>query len=96
MSLGYHCHECGHEITLDVKVARLDTCDNCDADLHCCNNCHFYDHRADRCRENITTYVRNRDRANFCASFRFRETEANRGEEVEDAKARLDALFKGL
>lgn len=89
-----HCHACGYEIVLDVKVARRDTCDNCDADLHCCMNCRFYDERADRCRENIARSVRSRDRANFCSAYEFKDTEGNKNEEIEDARAKLDALFK--
>lgn len=94
--MAYQCHACGYELTLEVKVARLDRCDNCDADLHCCNNCRFYDEGADRCREDIKSFVRYRDKANFCAAFTYRDTENTRAEEMQDARARLDALFKKL
>jgi hypothetical protein len=92
--MGNHCHACGYELKLEVKVARRDTCDNCDADLHCCLNCRFYDERADQCRENIAAWVRNRDSSNFCAAFTFKESEADTADEIADARAKLDALFK--
>jgi len=91
-----HCHACGYELNLEVKVARLDRCDNCDADMHCCMNCRFYDEGADRCREDIKSFVRYREKANFCSAFTYRETEASRADEIQDAKSRLDALFKKI
>ncbi|MEL6182573.1 MAG: hypothetical protein AAFS10_26690 [Myxococcota bacterium] len=96
MATGYHCHACGYELTLEVKVARRDTCDNCGADLHACVNCKFYDEGADTCRENITRWVRDRERSNFCQSFTFRESSPDRADEIADAKSRLDSLFKNL
>ncbi len=92
----HQCQACGHELTLEVKVARLDRCDNCDADLHCCKNCRFYDEGGDRCREDIRNFERYRDRANFCQSFTFRNTESSRADEIQDARSRLAALFKNI
>ena len=92
--MAYHCQACGYEIILEVKVARLDRCDNCDADLHSCLNCHFYDKNADRCREDIKMYIRDRDRANFCAAFTYGHTDPDTKDEIADAKSKLDALFK--
>lgn len=92
----HQCHACGHNIVLEVKVARRDTCDNCGADLHCCMNCRFYDARADRCREDITAFVRGRDRSNFCTHFEFANTESDKKDELAEAKAKLSSLFKKL
>lgn len=90
------CHACAYEIALDVKVARRDTCDSCGADLHVCLNCKFYDHGANACRENIRNWVRYRESSNFCPHFTFADTDGSRAEEIDDAKSKLDALFKGL
>ncbi len=92
--MAYHCHECGYELILEVKISRRDTCENCGADLHCCMNCHFYDQNADLCREDIGRRERYKDRSNFCQAFQLGESEADRLHEVADAKSKLDALFK--
>ncbi len=92
----HHCHACGHEITMEVKVGRRDTCDNCGNDLHCCMNCRFYDKRGDRCREDIAHWVKSRDRSNFCTQFEYVKTEADAKDELAEAKAKLSALFKNL
>lgn len=92
--MAYHCHACGFELILEVKVGRRDTCDNCGADLHCCLNCHFYDSKADLCREDIRRRERYKDKSNFCQAFKLGETDADRADEVADAKSKLDALFK--
>lgn len=95
----YQCHACGREvvITVDVKVRRGDACEGCDADLHCCLNCRFYDKRLDRCAEDQDRFIRNRDRSNFCDAFVFAEATGPGGrDEVADAKAKLANLFKKL
>jgi hypothetical protein len=92
--MAYHCHTCGYELILEVKVARRDCCENCGADLHCCLNCHFYDERADLCREDIHRKERYKDQSNFCQAFQLGETELDRKDEIADAKSRLDSLFK--
>lgn len=94
--MAYQCHSCGHEPDLEVKISRRDTCESCGADLHCCLNCTFYDEAADACRENIRNWVRYRESSNFCPHFTFKDSEGSRVEEVQDAKSRLDALFKNL
>ena len=90
------CHACGHQVSLEIKIQRRDTCENCVADLHCCKNCRFYDEQADLCRENITSYVKYREQSNFCAAFEMRLTGSDRKDEIKDAKAKLSALFKNL
>jgi hypothetical protein len=93
----YHCWSCGHPVSMEVKVARRDTCDSCVADLHCCKNCRFYDPGAhNECRESVTSWVRDKEAANFCQSFTFRVSEASIEDEVATAKSKLDALFSKL
>ncbi len=40
-----YCYKCGNELEFvvhgGVQVGRLDTCDHCGANLHCCKNCHL-------------------------------------------------------
>ncbi len=94
--MAYHCHACGHEQTLEVKVGRRDCCENCGADLHCCLNCRFYEANGDYCRENVANFVSDREKSNFCSAFTYQDTKSDKAETVQDAKSKLDALFKGL
>jgi len=90
-----YCWKCGTEIVLIDKIVRQDTCPACNTDMRCCKNCRFWDPGAhNQCRENLTEYVPDREKANFCASFEMREGKLAGGEDINAAKARLEALFK--
>ena len=93
----YVCWKCGHEIDMSVKVQRRDSCPSCDADLHVCKNCRFWDPSYhNECRENSSYYIRDREKANFCMSFEFKsESDVDRNA-ADDARARLEAMFKNL
>lgn len=90
------CHACQKENDTGERVGRRDTCVQCDADLHVCLNCEFYDPKAyNECREPQADRVLEKDRANFCDYFT--PAHAGRGKGADpkaDAKAKLDALFK--
>ena len=91
------CWACEHELDMEVKVARKDSCPACDADLHVCKNCRFWDPSYhNECRENISHYIRDRQRANFCMSFEFKKTTEVDGAEAVDARSKLEAMFKKL
>lgn len=92
------CNACRKELSLGPRVARRDECPHCHADLTCCLNCRFYDRSAPKqCREPIAELVREKDKANYCDHFLFKETaEAGapvKGRETSSRKA-LDDLFK--
>lgn len=90
-----YCWNCGGEIVLIDKVVRQDTCPSCDKDLRCCKNCRFWDPGAhNQCRENLTEYVPDREKANFCASFEAREGKLGASEDINAAKSKLESLFK--
>lgn len=91
----FHCHSCDTVLELDA-VYRTDRCRKCESDVKVCKNCRHYDSSAsNECRETAADYVHNKDRANYCDYFAPRADRVE-GEksEVEDAKARLEALFK--
>jgi hypothetical protein len=89
------CWKCQDEIVLFDKVVREDTCPSCDTDLRCCKNCRFWDPSAhNQCRENLTEYVPDREKANFCASFEIRSGPLGASEDIVSAKSKLEALFK--
>ncbi len=90
-----YCHKCKNGFELEVKMGRRDECPHCGADLHCCKNCKFWDKSAhNECKEHVTEYVPDREKANFCTMFTFREEPYAIDLSVNQAKAKLDALFK--
>ena len=101
--MAYYCWVCGNEQYFDVKagvkVGRHDECPHCGAELRCCKNCSSYDLDVhDQCRESAAEFIRDRERANFCGHFAFRNATAPRsaGDPVDSARARLEAMFKKL
>jgi len=92
------CHRCGRELQLPAKVPRTDGCPYCHSDLKCCLNCALHDPGANnQCREPQAEWVTDKDKANFCEFFEFREAAAGPGSARpgrESARAALDALFK--
>ena len=67
------CFKCGTPIELE-KVSRRDECTKCGADLRVCLNCAFYaESKANACVEPRVEPVKEKDRANYCDFFRFKE-----------------------
>ena len=90
------CFKCKKELDLGREIGRRDECPFCSADLHVCLNCRFYDRSAPKeCREPQADLVREKDKANFCGFFSFRDAPAAGGTD-DPAKTRkaLDDLFK--
>lgn len=91
------CSACGKELSVGRKVGRSETCGQCGADLHVCLNCLFYSPGAyNDCREPQAERVVDKKRSNFCDFFVFADDRDGRGRTAgkEDARSRLDALFK--
>jgi len=91
------CSACGKELSVGRKVGRSETCGQCGADLHVCLNCLFYSPGAyNDCREPQAERVVDKKRSNFCDFFVFADDRDRRGRTAgkEDARSRLDALFK--
>ena len=92
------CHACGNPVEAGGTIGRADTCSACDADLHCCLNCRYYDEGAyNDCSETQAERVVDKERSNFCDYFSF--DEAGEGEvrpkiPGTGKKNPLDALFK--
>jgi hypothetical protein len=91
------CWKCGASLAhLSLPLARLDVCKPCNAELHVCKLCEFYDvAKAKHCREPIAEEVRDKERANFCDYFKPRSNAySNKPQsEAEKARAQLEALF---
>jgi hypothetical protein len=91
------CHRCGKELNGVDRAERSATCAHCGSYLHSCLNCSFYDPSAhNQCREPQSEYVSDREKANFCDFFTFRESKPNGKMEEEATKARKawEELFK--
>lgn len=95
----FHCWRCGEQLAEDVlPIRRAELCSACNADLHACKMCGFYNTSvADACEEPVATAVSNKERANYCDYFK-PSPRAYKGA-VDDAAARaraeLEALFGG-
>lgn len=100
--MAYFCWTCNNEQYFDVKVGvivgRHDECPHCGADLRCCKNCQSYDPNVhNQCLETTAEFIRDRERANFCAHFTFRDTDAPAGADNTDAaRAKLAEMFKNF
>ena len=95
------CHRCGREVKLEAGLQRTDGCPVCHSDLKCCLNCRFHDPgAANQCREPQVDPVLEKDRANFCELFQYRETSAvglpGTGASPQSEKDRARAAFDGL
>jgi hypothetical protein len=65
------CWKCGASLA-DVLLpfSRLSKCKACNADLHVCRMCRFYDTTVNNsCREPVAEKVTDKKRANFCGYF---------------------------
>ena len=97
------CHRCGRERKLGAAVARTDGCPHCHSDLKCCLNCRLHDPGVNnQCREPQSEWVADKDKANFCEFFEFRETSelshpgmVGSGSGPDRARDAFDALFGG-
>ncbi len=80
-----------------TQVLNNDTCSRCDADLHCCRNCRFFDPSvSNQCGEPQAEWVRTKDRRNYCdyfeASTQIRLVRKS-GTSSDDARKKWDSLF---
>lgn len=92
-----HCHHCGKTSESGDRIGRNETCPYCGYDLHVCYNCLHYDPKAyNECQENQADRVLEKDKANFCDYFAPSDHPMRAGEnkKQDEAKAKLDALFK--
>lgn len=97
MDHGLRCWKCGASLAdYTLPLRRLEECRACNAELHVCRMCEFYDTTVARhCRETIAEEVKDKLRANFCDYFRptpsaYRPVGTSA---ADRAKAELEALF---
>jgi len=87
------CFKCRTPVSID-KISFRDECLQCTSDLHVCLNCIFYDEgKANKCRESQADYVKERDRANYCEYFGFKDDQAGKSSK-EEAERLWENIFK--
>ena len=88
------CHACGAVLRLDGPVGRRTTCPECDADLHACINCRFYDEAsAHECREPHADHILDKQQSNACELFQLGDGASRRRKSSRTARNQLAALF---
>jgi predicted RNA-binding Zn-ribbon protein involved in translation (DUF1610 family) len=99
LSTMHACHFCFAAVENPREVYRSSTCPACGKDLKICLNCRFYSPGAHwDCSESIDEMVRDKDRANFCTFFSFRQSTpgakgAAQPDAARQAKRKIDQLF---
>ncbi|MFQ5659213.1 MAG: hypothetical protein ACE5GZ_02225 [Gammaproteobacteria bacterium] len=91
------CWKCGASLKdIPLPLSRLAKCKACNADLHVCMICEFYDVTVSKsCREPIAEEVKDKKRANFCG---YLQPSANAyasqdPSSLKEARSELDTLF---
>jgi hypothetical protein len=94
------CWQCKAPLDLVAgrPIGRTESCPECDADLRVCRGCASFS-SSGTCDEPTAEQPADRERANFCGAFRLaaHEPKAEVGHTttpVEDARSRLEALFR--
>jgi hypothetical protein len=91
------CFSCGKDLSFAERIGLREVCIHCDADVHVCRNCKFYDPKVyNECLEPQAEVQRERDRSNRCEYFQVR-TGAGAGSSSpskEDLLKAAEALFK--
>ena len=97
----FKCNQCGQLRQNLGELTTDETCLKCNADLHTCGNCRFFDTTTLwECRENITARVANKQARNECALFSpkiVRDLAADKAGKLQtpdEARKAFDALFK--
>jgi hypothetical protein len=90
------CYKCHREIASEVSIRRHDLCPYCSSALHCCKNCLYYDEFSpNKCSELAADWVPDKEKANFCEFFMYRQPHLLRKDmETDKARAYWDSLWK--
>ena len=96
-----HCWSCESDLGAVREIKREELCPGCQAWVHCCKNCRFWDDGARACDEPAAEWVHDRERANFCDFFAIAVEESSsssgaRGDDDRPAGGRdaFESLFK--
>jgi hypothetical protein len=86
------CFYCNYKLDETADIFRSSACPSCGKDLKVCKNCEFY-HPGSHwdCQETIEEPVQDKDRANYCPYFSFKDSKPG---EVISYKAKKEARKK--
>jgi hypothetical protein len=88
------CYGCGATLRFDGPVGRRTPCPECDADLHACIDCKFYDpSAAHECREPHAEHYVDKESANACDLFQLGDGASRRRGSSRAARDQMRALF---
>jgi hypothetical protein len=91
------CVFCRQELPDTLEVYRNTLCPRCTRELKVCRHCEFYSPGAHwDCRESIPEAVRDKERANFCDYFRYRQSGAGADNPARKKTASSQDQFKRL
>jgi hypothetical protein len=90
------CRYCGTEWKDLSQPSPKKECEKCGKDLHICLNCRFYDIYKPNSCQNDTDPVLDKEKANFCDEFEFKnQSEFKQTKKpASDAKSNFERLFK--
>ena len=94
------CSECSASVQFIDQLKITETCRNCQADLHTCRNCKYFDPgAANQCMQPVTKRVDGKNTRNMCELFSPKILVENAVEEkpeskTNDARKAFDDLFK--
>jgi hypothetical protein len=96
------CHFCRATVENPREVYRSTTCSACGRDLKICLNCRFYSPGSHwDCAESVDEPVNDKEKANFCTFFSFREARpgtapggaSSKPDATQQARRKIDKLF---
>lgn len=94
------CTHCGAELSVEEEIAIDARCESCDAPLHSCVNCRFFDRSApNECSQPLEAPIELKRSPNSCPLFKIKMTVALTRETTSttsDARQAFDALFKKI
>jgi len=94
------CVECSSSVQFIDELGTTDTCKNCDADLHTCRNCKFFDPGLpNECMQPIETRIEKKSTRNLCTRFKpkvliEKAVEGKKEKKTNNARQAFDDLFK--
>jgi len=94
------CVECSATVNFIDELKITDTCKNCDADLHTCRNCKFFDPGApNECMKPVTQRIESKNTRNVCELFQpkvlvEKAVEAKKNQTADNARQAFEDLFR--
>jgi len=89
------CFKCGSTLRIDIPIGRRSACPECDADLHACIQCRYYDESAPHeCREPHAEKYLDKEASNACDLYQLGDGASRRRQgSAQQARDKLAALF---